>query len=86
MCDKDEVEAARHKDLLPGRLDCVSQLLNLMALVMGWCEDKELHPPICRLDIAIKSLREQIESNDVSDDSEKQSFILEQLKLSRMSK
>jgi len=47
MCDKDEVEAARYKDLLPGRLDTMSQLLNLMALVKGWCEDKEPHPPIC---------------------------------------
>jgi hypothetical protein len=63
MCDKGEVEAARYKDLLPGRLETMSQLLNLMAHVKGWCEDKESHPPISHLDIAIKSLQEHIDSH-----------------------
>ena len=65
----------------------MSQLLNLMAFIKGWCEKKEtVHASLC-LDVAIKNLEEHVGSlEDDSDDHRRQTFLLEQLRLSRKSK
>jgi hypothetical protein len=87
MYDKNPVPAGIYSNLLSASLETMSQLLNLMALVKGWCEDKASIPVSHHLDIAIKCLEEHLESLDEeSDEHRRQSFIMEQLKLSKKSK
>jgi hypothetical protein len=73
--DKNEVPTAHYKNLLPGSLDTMLQLLNLMAFIKGWCEKKEtVHASLC-LDVAIKNLEEHVDSlEDDSDDHRRQTF------------
>jgi len=43
--DGREVPSDEYKDLLPGALQIMSQLLNLMACVKAvWCEDEQSRP------------------------------------------
>ena len=64
MYDKNPVPAGIYSNLLSASLETMSQLLNLMALVKGWCEDKASIPLSHHLDIAIKCLEEHLESPD----------------------
>ena len=80
--DGREVPSDEYEDLLPGALQTMSQLLNLMARVKVWCENEQSRPLSLLLKTAVNCLAEHIDTlEDGSDDQHKFSFTLEQLKL-----
>ena len=85
--DGREVPSDEYKDLLPGALQTMSRLLNLMARVKVWCEDEQSRPPSLLLKTAVNCLDEHSDTlDDGSDDHRKLSFMSEQLKLTSRSK
>ena len=80
--DGREVPSDEYEDLLPGALQTMSQLLNLMAHVKVWCEDEQSRPLSLLLKTAVNCLAEHFDTlEDGYDGQHKFSFMLEQLKL-----
>jgi hypothetical protein len=82
-----EIPAAHYNDLLPGSLQYLSQLVNVMARVKAWCENCHCRPTSLKLDIAMQCLQDYLETVDFSSVEHRQvNFILEQLRLSTKNK
>ena len=81
--NKKTVHKKHLKDLVPGTLETISQLLNVMARVKAWCENQADQPPNLLLEQAVAILEESAIVLEDSDSAEhkKINFIVEQLKL-----
>jgi len=85
--DGKQVPSSQYRDLLPGSLQTMSQLLNIMARVKSWSDDSQTGPACFLLQTAVKCLTDHIDTlDDSSEEYRKLSFILEQLQLTAKNK
>jgi hypothetical protein len=76
------VSASQYQDLLKGSLKSMSQLVNLMARVKSWMDDRSSRPLNLIIQMATDVLAIGLEMLDENDDKHRKiSFIIEQLKL-----
>jgi len=84
--DRKVVPLSQYRDLVPGRLNLLSQMINLMARVKAWCDEPKSRTPELLLEMATECLKAVAKCTDDteperSQESRKVSFILEQLQL-----
>ena len=81
------VPASQYTDLLPNKLEKMSQLVNLMARLKSWHSDEKPQSFSFNMEMATTVLTECIETlEEDSDEHRKISFIIEQLQLIRRQK
>ena len=76
----------QYKDIVPGRLSLMSQLINLLARVKCWCDQPQTRSQDMLLGMAVKCLKQCLkqaseEHDDSNSNSRKLEFIVEQLRL-----
>ena len=86
--DGKTIPSSQFSDIIPRRLKLLSQLVNLMARVKGWCDEPQtrsqemlIRMAIECLDMCVRQQSENKEETDDNDNSRKISFIVEQLEL-----
>jgi len=86
--DGRHIQSAEYRDIVPGSLETMSQLLNLLARVKAWCEVVHSRPADrFPLQSAVSCLQEHADTlDDGCDEHRTFSFILEQTKLAMKSK
>ena len=79
--------ASQFKDLIPGTLKKMSQLINLMARVKAWCENPSSMSFSMLVNMAINCLNTALTNlDDANEKARKISFIVEQLELAKKKK
>ena len=85
--DGHRVSPSHYDDIFKGRMDSLSQLMNLMARLKSWVTEPSQMPLAVCTDVAVNMLKRCRENlDDDSDDRRKLSFVREQLQLLSTSK
>ena len=84
--DGKTIPCSQFKDIIPGRLQLLSQLINLMARVKSWCDEPRSRSQELMISMAVECLKVCLQqsdddSDDDTNDVRKISFIVEQLDL-----
>jgi len=84
--DGKTIPSSQFKDIVPGRIQLLSQLTNLMARVKSWCDEPRSRSQELMISMAVECLKVCLQqpdddSDDDTNDVRKISFIVEQLDL-----